>query len=121
MTHADAQNSPDITEVSLEKVQDSLLATARSARAQRAAETIYGSRDTIMRQTMLSLLDGAELAEHDSPREAVLQVLVGRVRINGKNRSWTITAGQLLPIPPERHSVTALEDSVFLLTALRDA
>lgn len=115
--HADSVDVIDA--VSMVAVQDRLLATARTARAQRAADTIYGSRDTVMRQTMVALLAGAELAEHDSPPEATLQVLSGRVRLIGKGRSWELGPGDLVAIPPERHSVTALEDSVFVLTLIR--
>lgn len=115
----DDQTPEAITPVSLLETQQHLLTAAQSSPARRAAETIYGNRETVMRQTMLALLDGAELAEHDSPPEAVLQLLSGRIRLNGKDRSWELAAGQLVPIPPERHSVTALEDSVFLLTVIR--
>lgn len=121
MTDTEAHGVPEISPVGLNQIQESLLAAARSSHAQRAAESVYGSRDTMMSQTVLALLAGAELAEHDSPPEAVLQVLTGRIRLHGKDRAWELTAGQLLPIPPERHSVTALDDSVFLLTVIRGA
>ncbi len=113
------RGSDDITAVSLVAEQEKLLAAARTAHAHRAADTVYGSRDTVLRQTMLALLAGAELAEHDSPPEATLHLLAGRVRLIGKDRSWELVAGDLVPIPPERHSLTALEDSVFLLTVTR--
>lgn len=103
----------------LASLQEQLLAKARSANARRAAETVYGGRDAILRQSALALLAGAELPEHDSPPEATLQVLVGHLQLRGHDRQWELTAGDIIPIPPERHSVTALEDSVFLLTVRR--
>ena len=112
-----ADTAPDLVPTDLVDVQERLLEKARSARAGRAAETVYaGPR---MRQTALALLADAALAEHDSPPEATLHVLVGRVRMNGSGRAWELGAGELTPIPPERHSVLALEDSAFLLTVLR--
>lgn len=109
----------EINTVNLTVEAERLMTTARTATAQRAADTIYGDRDTVMRQTMLALLAGAELKEHDSPPEATLQVISGRVKLFGKDRGWELGAGDLMPIPPERHSLTALEDSVFVLTVLR--
>lgn len=104
----------------LTALQEELLARARAASARRAAHTVHGG-DGMLRQTALALLAGAELAEHDSPPEATLQVLSGRIRLNGRGRHWELRAGELAPIPPERHSVAAIEDSVFLLTVRRDA
>lgn len=100
-------------------LQEQLLERARSVNARRAADTVYGDRSAVLRQTAMALLADAELPEHDSPPEATLQVLTGRVRLSGRDRGWELGAGDILPIPPERHSVTALEDSVFLLTVRR--
>jgi len=105
----------DVTD--LGEVSRALLAAARASSAQRAADTVYGG--PLLRQTAMALLAGAELGEHASPPEATLQVLSGRVRLSGAGRSWEISAGGLLPIPPERHSLAALEDSVVMLTVLR--
>lgn len=101
------------------EVQQQLLAIAQTAHARRAGRTIFHGNG--LRQTMVALLEGAELAEHESPLEAFLQVLQGNVVINGDNRKWQIEAGQLFPIPPERHSLTATEESVITLTVLRDS
>ena len=119
---SDSEPGPEAVEgpVDLTALQDTLLAAAREAHARRAARTIHAG-GILLRQTVLALLEGAELAEHDSPPEARLQVLTGRVRLIGQGRSWEVRAGELIPIPPERHSVTALDDSVFLLTVRRDA
>ncbi|MFV0319729.1 MAG: cupin domain-containing protein [Microbacterium sp.] len=103
----------------LHQLQEELLAKAHASGAGRAAATVYGGRDSILRQTALALTGGAELAEHDSPPEATLQVLTGRIVLRGADREWQLAAGELAPIPPERHAVDAVEDSVFLLTVRR--
>lgn len=112
--------TPETELVDLQELRDTLLAQARTASSGRAARTVRGG-DGLLRQTAIALLAGAELAEHDSPPEAVLQLLAGRVRLNGRERHWMVGAGQLVPIPPERHSVSALEDSVLLLTVRRES
>ena len=44
-------------------------------------------------------------------------MLRGRIRLYaGDAAEWFVSAGQVVAIPPERHSVDALEDSAFLLT-----
>lgn len=103
----------------LTSLQEELFTRANAGRSGRAARTVYGDHATLLRQTMLVLLDGAELAEHDSPPEASLHVLRGRVRLSTEDRSWDLRTGDFVPIPPERHGVRALEDSAFLLTARR--
>lgn len=112
MTHTDEI-------VNFNDTQQQLLAIARTAHSRRAADTVYGGRDTVLRQTMLALLAGAELAAHDSPPEATLQVLIGRVHLIAGEHRWDLAAGDLKAIPHERHSVEAVEDSVFLLTVIR--
>ncbi|HJA39878.1 MAG TPA: cupin domain-containing protein [Candidatus Brevibacterium intestinigallinarum] len=109
---------PITTSVTAESAR--LLETARSSGSHRAADTLYGDKDTLLRQTLIALLAGAELAEHSSPPEASLHVLSGSLRLVGDGRHWDLSAGDLVGIPPERHSVEALEDSVVLLTVLRD-
>ena len=81
----------------------------------RSAELIL--RDGPMRQTIIALRDGAELAEHNSPAAASLQVLEGRVRVTGQD-VIEIDAGRVDVLMHERHSVLALEDSVILLTTV---
>lgn len=101
--------------------QGALLERAREARARRAAITVYGGRDAVLRQTMIALLAGSELAEHESPPEATLHVLAGRIALIVGAREIELAAGDHIEIPHERHAVTAEADSVFLLTAIREA
>lgn len=110
---------PHLEAVSLIALSDTLLAAARSSHSQRAAHTVFGGTG-LLRQTAIALLADAELGAHESPPEASLHVLVGKVRLAGQDRHWDLSQGELVPVPPERHSVAALEDSVFLLTVRRD-
>ena len=116
------QNMPNQSEphaVNLHREIARLHAAATSATARRASDTLYGGRDTVLRQTLLVLLANAELAAHDAPPEATLQVISGRVELVTALRAWTLETGDLFAIPQERHSVRALDDSAFVLTVRR--
>lgn len=95
---------------------DDLLTQARSASSGRHSQTIHGGHEHALRQTVLGLVGGQGLATHESPGEATLQVLAGRIRFVAGEDSCELGAGAFLVIPPSRHSVDALEDSVFLLS-----
>jgi quercetin dioxygenase-like cupin family protein len=106
--------------VSLTTLVDEHLAAARTAGSGRSAHTVHGGHEHALRQTVIALTAGSGLAEHNSPGEATLQVLRGRVRFTTGGQSAEVAAGDLLVIPPERHSLDALDDSAVLLTvALR--
>lgn len=94
------------------------IAAARRASSGRSACTIHGGREQVLRQTLIGLASGRGLAEHDSPGEATLQVLAGRVRLTADDHTWEGAAGDYLIIPPRRHSLDALEDAAILLTAV---
>ena len=73
--------------------------------------------DGPLRQTILALMAGQILAEHNSPPAASMYVLRGRVRVTGQDQS-EIAAGEIVALTHVRHGVEALEDSVFLLTTV---
>ncbi|WP_199253635.1 cupin domain-containing protein [Mycolicibacterium mengxianglii] len=106
--------------ISLTTVIEELTAAARSADAGRAARTVHGGQDHFLRQTLIALNAGRELGEHESPGEATLQVLKGNVRLTAGDVSCEGVAGDYLVIPPVRHGLTAIDDSVVLLTVLAD-
>lgn len=81
-----------------------------------AADTVVGGHERVLRQTVIGMLAGFELGEHENPGEATLHVLRGRVRLSSGEASWEGRAGDLFKIPDARHSVDALEDSAVLLT-----
>ena len=105
---------------SLTALTDELLATAQQHNAGRSAHTVYGGQGHALRQTLIALVAGHRLGEHESPGEATLQVVRGRVALHAGDDSWEGTAGDHATIPPARHDLEALEDSAVLLTvALR--
>lgn len=106
--------------ISLTALAVEQLEAARAAHSGRAAHTVRGGHDHFLRQTVIALADGQELGEHDNPGEATLQVLTGRVRLTAEGQSCDGAAGELIAIPPTRHSLLALQDAVVLLTVLAD-
>lgn len=107
--------------LSLTELADEQLAAARAAHSGRAAHTVHGGHDHPLRQTVIALAAGRELSEHQSPGQATLQVLHGRVRLTTAAEEWTGVRGDFLVIPPQRHGLHADEDSVVLLTVLADS
>ena len=97
------------------------LTLAREASSGRSAHTVYGGHENDLRQTLIALAGGRHLHEHESPGEATLQVLHGLVRLTEGESTWDGSAGDLLVIPPSRHGLEALEDSVVLLTVAAHA
>ncbi len=104
--------------ISLTKVVDEQLEAARNARAGRSAQTVRGGHDHSLRETVIALAGGQQLAEHESPGEATLQVLRGKVRLIAGEESCECSTGDFVVIPPVRHSLEAVEDSAVLLTVL---
>ncbi|MFD5650567.1 cupin domain-containing protein [Streptomyces sp. NPDC127039] len=87
----------------------------------RSAETVYGGHEHTLRQTLIALRAGTTLSEHESPGEATVLVLRGRVRLHSGDEAWDGMAGDLLLVPPARHSLEALEDAAALLTVAKTA
>jgi quercetin dioxygenase-like cupin family protein len=95
------------------------LKLAQQAASGRSAATVYGGHEHVLRQTVIALVAGRDLSEHENPGEATVYVLRGRVRLQGNGDKWDGTAGDLLVVPPARHSLEALEDSVVVLTVAK--
>ncbi len=106
----------DIT--SFDELAEELLGRAQAAHSGRAAHTVFGGTGHLLRQTVIAMLDGQELSEHNSPGEATLHVLQGRVRLSTPSASVEAGAGDLVTIPPERHALAALGDAVVILTVV---
>ena len=102
--------------LSLEALVDEHLASARAHDSGRSALTVHGGREHHLRQTLIALAEGRALGEHESPGEATLQVLRGRVGVHTGDDDWEGRAGDYLVLPAQRHDLTALEDAAVLLT-----
>lgn len=102
--------------ISLEAKARELAKKAAQARSGRAADTVFGGHEKRMRQTVVALRAGAELAEHESPGEATLLVIGGRLRLRAGDTSWPGRKWDYLVIPDAPHSVEAESDTTFLLT-----
>ena len=105
--------------ISLDTLTAELFERAQEGHAGRAAHNLLAGREHPLSQTVIAILGGHGLAEHDSPGEATLQVLRGRVRFSVGTDSCELAAGDFLPIPRKRHSVDASEDSVLLLSVVK--
>ena len=92
-----------------------LLGEATSAHAGRAARTLPHPVDGL-RQTLIALRAGAELSEHESPGPASLLVIRGRVRVLAGEHGVELGPHRFSPVPDSRHSLTADDDSVVLLS-----
>jgi len=110
-----------VESLSLPQLSDELLDSARSASSGRSAHTVHGGHDHLLRQTVIALAAGRELAEHASPGQATLQVLRGQVRLRAGEREWCGGDGDFVVIPPQRHSLHADSDAAVLLTVLADS
>ncbi|ABG94058.1 cupin [Rhodococcus opacus PD630] len=82
----------------------------------RSSQTVYGGHRRSLRQTVIALAAGQKMAEHESPGEATLFILSGKLNLVSGEDSWKGSTGDLLVLPTDRHSVEAIEDVAFLLT-----
>lgn len=105
-----------MNKISLTAMARQHLATASENASGRSAHTVFGGHEHVLRQTLVALRSGTSLDEHESPGEATLQVLHGRVRLTAGQDEWDGAAGDHLVIPDSRHALLALEDSAVLLT-----
>lgn len=92
---------------------------AAAASSGRSARTVWGGHEHVLRQTLIALTANTAMSEHENPGEATLQVMIGRVRLDAEGNQWEGRQGDLLLIPPSRHSLVALEDAVVLLTVAK--
>lgn len=105
--------------ISLTALARQQLNAARSASSGRSAHTVYGGHEHTLRQTLIALTGGSALDEHESPGEATLQVIEGRVSLVNAEASWEGSPGDHIVVPRSRHSLHAIEDSVVLLTVVK--
>jgi quercetin dioxygenase-like cupin family protein len=102
--------------LSLDALAREHLKQARSVPSGRSAETVFGGHERVLRQTLITLIKGRSLTEHENPGEATVLVLQGRVRLTAGVDTWEARSGDLLIVPEARHSLEAVEDSAVVLT-----
>ena len=105
--------------LSLEALARGLLERAATATEGRAAQTVMGGHERVLRQTVIAMAKGTKLAEHANPGEASVYILRGRARLAAGDLTWEGIRGDLLVIPDSPHSLEALEDSAVLLTVAK--
>ena len=108
-----------MNKVSLTALAREHLETARAASSGRSSHTVYGGHEHSLRQTLIALKGGSGLDDHDSPGEATVHVLHGRVRITNEHANWEGSPGDHIVVPSSRHGLQALEDAVVLLTVVK--
>jgi quercetin dioxygenase-like cupin family protein len=102
--------------ISLQALARGQLELAAAAASGRSAHTVYGGHEHGLRQTVIALTAGTVMSEHESPGEATIHVLSGRVRLHAGSDSWDGREGDLIVIPAARHSLEAVGNAVVLLT-----
>jgi quercetin dioxygenase-like cupin family protein len=105
--------------LSLEALARQQMKLATTAAGGHTADTVYGGHEKVLRQTMIGMIAGSRLSEHENPGEATALILHGRVRLQAANISWEGARGDLLIMPNGRHSLEALENSAVLLTVAK--
>ena len=95
--------------VSLDALARQQIALAGSAGGGHTADTVFGGHEKVLRQTVIGMVAGARLAEHNNPGEATVLVLNGHVRLAAADLSWEGHRGDLLIVPDSRHSLEAVD------------
>src|SRR6516165_7032238 len=108
-------------ELSLDALAQEQATRAAAAPGGRSAQTVYGGHEHALRQTVVALTAGSSLDEHESPGEATIQVLRGRVRLTAGQVAWDGRDCDLLVVPQARHALQAVEAAVVLLTVSKPA
>ncbi|MFT2752992.1 cupin domain-containing protein [Clavibacter sp. Sh2088] len=114
-----AREATNMQKTSLTALARTELDAAQKAPSGRSARTVFGGHEHQLRQTLIAMREGQELAEHANPGEATVQVLHGRVILTAGAESWSGWTGDLIIVPDAPHSLTAVEDSTVLLTVVK--
>ncbi len=107
---------PEADVIDLQEAAAALLSEARTAKSGRAGRTLNPGAGAHLKQALLALTKGAVLADHESPGEATLQVITGHVHLSAADEVTDLNTGGWTRIPPLRHGVEAITDTVLLIT-----
>jgi quercetin dioxygenase-like cupin family protein len=102
--------------ISIDALAKQQLQAAVTSTSGRAADTVFGGHEKVLRQTVIAMKAGVQHSEHLNPGEATLFVLRGCIRLVVEDASWQGKPGDLLIVPDGLYSVDAEEDSAFLFT-----
>ncbi|HJQ41994.1 MAG TPA: cupin domain-containing protein [Jatrophihabitantaceae bacterium] len=91
---------------------------AKKADAARSSETVLGGHESALRQTVITLANGAETSEHLNPGQASILVLSGEIEVRTETARSELSTGEFIEVPHDPHWVRALSDSALLLTAV---
>lgn len=105
--------------ISIDALARQQVTAALAAGSGRAADTVYGGHEKVLRQTVMAFKAGTQLSEHQNPGEATVYVIRGCVRLQADEESWQGKAGDLLIVPDGLHSLMAEEDSAILMTVAK--
>ena len=93
------KGTPTMEKISLTALAREHLETARAASSGRSAHTVYGGHEHSLRQTLMAMTAGSTMDDHESPGEATLQVLQGRVRVTNSTSGWDGSPGDHIILP----------------------
>lgn len=102
--------------INLQDAGTELLQSAHTSSSGRAGRTLLPGAGAPLQQTLLALVAGRSLSDHETPTAATLQVLSGVVRLTGGQEPLELRSGEFAQIPPVRHGLDALDDAVVLIS-----
>ena len=105
--------------LSLDALARELLERAAGAAGGRAAQTVIGGHEKVLRQTVIAMVKDAAMTEHVNPGEASVHVLHGRIALTANDQTWEGRDGDLIIVPDAPHRLHALQDSSVLLTVAK--
>lgn len=94
---------------------------AATAPSGRASDTVFGGHEKQLRQTVVALRAGTIMAEHNSPGEASVVVITGRLWLVTDTDRWFAPEFGFLKVPDTRISFEAETDTTFLLTVVKSS
>lgn len=105
-----------VSKAELDELVVEHLERAKSAPHRRSATAVL--KDGRLRQTLMALDAGSELADHSKPESATLLVLHGAVTVRWADGEQEVGHGGLFVIPDVVHNVVATAPAAFLLTTI---